>query len=306
MKIISEKDLKTPLLQKTAVALGSFESLHKGHLKIIKRTVLFAKENGLKSLVSVFRNPVLKEKDFVCETLEERLEILKHLDVDIVVIFDFNDKIRNMDYKSFFKNYIIDKFCAKQIFAGFNYRFGYKALGDTKRLAELCKEHNIGLFVEEPVMEDKLISSTYIHDLIKQGKPDEIIRYLGRPYSITGTVEIGRKIGNEIGFPTANISYPKNKAIIADGVYFGKTYTNGLNYYSIINVGEQPTVTKKHTPKVEVHLINYSGNLYGKEIKTEFLKKLRNQKIFENLEGLKSQLEYDKENALRLAAAELK
>ena len=138
--------------------------------------------------------------------------------------------------------------------------------------------------------------------MLESGDAEEIIRYLGRPYSVCGTVENGRKIGSKIGFPTANISYPKNKALIKDGVYFGRTLVDKETFFSIINVGTQPTVTSIKTPKIEVHLIDFCGDLYGKKIKTEFFKKLRSQKNFDNLNALKTQLELDKKQAETLAA----
>lgn len=297
MKVIFEKNLK-PIGKKTAVALGSFETIHKGHIKIISKTVSYAKENGLFSVISIFKDPILKNENTACETLEERLELLESLGADIVVVFDFNEKFRSLSYVEFFEYYIIDVFNAKKVFTGFNYRFGNKAEGDTKKLEILCKKSGTELFVESPVKEKELISSTYIRSLILKGDAKEIINYLSRPYSVSGTVEPGRKIGSKIGFPTANISYPKNKVLIKDGVYFGRAIFDGKSFFCIINVGEQPTVTKEHTPKIEVHLLDFCGDLYGKKIKTEFLKKIRDQKSFANLSQLKAQLEQDKNNAI--------
>lgn len=302
MKVIFEEYLK-PIGKKTAVALGSFETIHKGHIKIISQTVSYAKENGLLSVVSIFKDPVLKSENTACETLEERLEILESLGADIVVVFDFNEKFRSLSYVEFFKHYITEMLDAKKVFTGFNYRFGSKAEGDTKKLKILCEKSGTELYVEPPVKEKKLISSTYIRSLILKGKAEDIINYLSRPYSVSGTVEKGRKIGSKIGFPTANLCYPKNKVIIKEGVYFGRTSFDEKSYFCIINVGEQPTVTKEHTPKIEVHLLDFCGDLYGKKIKTEFLKKLRDQKSFADLSKLKTQLEYDKSQAKKLAEA---
>ena len=293
MQIIYEKDLKSKFHKKTATALGSFEALHSGHIEIIKKAVSYSKNNNCISLISIFKEPILKTTGKVSETLDERLSIIENLGVDVVVILDFNDEFKKIEYTDFFNEYILNKFNSSAVFVGFNYCFGHNALGNTKILSSLCKNNNIYLEVLPPVSCECVISSTYIHKLIENGDVEKLNHCLSRPYSIRGTVERGRHLGSSIGFPTANISFPKEKAILLNGVYFGKAEVLGKNYYSIINVGNQPTVTNCYTPKIEVFIIDFNEDIYGCKIKIDFLKKIRDIKKFSSMESLKIQLEYD-------------
>lgn len=298
MLILNIENIKDFSFPKTAVALGSFEALHAGHIKIIENTVKCAKENNIKSVITIFREPILKNKSSVCETLDERLDIIEGLHADIVVVFDFNEKFKNIEYKDFFHKYITKTFNAKYIFTGFNYKFGYKAMGNTENLLTLCEENNISLNVMPAVaVNNKIISSTYVHNLIENGEAENLSSVLLRPYSVSGTVTSGRRIGHELNFPTANIDFPANKAVIKYGVYFGAANTEYGTYYTIINVGPQPTVSDEYTPKIEAYLINFEKNLYNTPIKLNFLKRLRDIKKFSNADELKKQLEDDKRYA---------
>ena len=300
MLILDNNNLDKFNFNKTAVALGSFEALHAGHMKIIKNTVKCAKENNLKSVITIFKSPVLKNRTSVCETLDERLSIIEKAGADTVVIFDFNEKFKALTYTEFFEKYLLKIFKAAYIFTGFNYHFGYQAKGNTENLSSLCKQNNIVLTIEEPVIISQIVSSTYIHELIKKGDVENLKKALLRPYSITGKVKKGREIGRQMGFPTANIDFPENKAIIKDGVYFGIAETKYGNFKSIINVGNQPTVTNTYTPRVEAYILNFENNLYDTLVKLNFLKKLRDIKKFSNIDELKCQLEADKKEAEQL------
>lgn len=293
-------DAKDEAFPKAAVALGSFESMHAGHIKIIKNTVDCAKKHNLKSVVTIFRNPVLKNRDFVSETLDERLHIIEGLGTDITVIFDFDDNFKRIEYTEFFNNFIVEKFNANYVFTGFNYRFGRNAEGNTDNLRVLCEEKGIILDVTPPVSLGEIISSTYVHKLIENGDAEKLNEVLLRPYSVSGIVTKGRNIGHTFGFPTANLDFPKNKAIIKAGVYFGKVnHKFGMNY-AIINVGLQPTVSDEYTPKIEVYLFNFHGNLYGSSIQISFLKRMRDIQKFADINELKKQLENDKKDAKHL------
>ena len=295
MQIFYEKNLSNLNINSSSIALGSFESLHIGHMDIIRKTVECAKNNNTKSIVTIFKEPILKLRNTVCETLENRLEILENAKVDYVIIFEFTESFKQLSADEFFRNILVKKLKASHIFVGFNYHFGNKAKGDTTLLEDLCKKTGIKLNVAPPVKTDRIISSTYIYELIESGNIKTLNLCLGRPYSISGIVSKGRQIGNTIGFPTANIDYPTNKKVIKEGVYSGKCHIREKEYASIINVGSQPTVTKNNTPKIEAHLLDFNGNLYGNEIRLDFHDKIRDIIAFDNIEDLKEQLKKDKE-----------
>ncbi len=293
MQVFYEKNISNLNINNSAVALGSFESLHIGHMDIIKRTVKCAEKHNIKSVVTIFKEPILKSRKTACETFDKRLEILKKAKVDYVVVFEFTDEFKALSPEEFFNRILIDKLKASYLFVGFNYHFGNMAKGDTTLLKKLCNNSGIELSITPPVKTDRIISSTYIYDLITSGDIKKLNASLGRPYSISGTVTKGRHLGSSMGFPTANIEYPLEKAIINEGVYYGKCFADKNEYHAIINVGKQPTVTKDNTPRIEAHLLDFQNNIYGTEIKLDFYEKIREIKKFKNIDELKEQLNCD-------------
>lgn len=300
MQIFYEKNLSNLNINNSAVALGSFESLHIGHMDIIEKTVKCAEKNNIKSIVTIFKEPILKSRNTACETFESRLKILENAKVDYVVIFEFSEEFKALSPEEFFYNILIDKLKASHIFVGFNYHFGNMAKGDTTHLETLCKNSEIELNITPPVKTDRIISSTYIYDLIISGDVKKLNLSLGRPYSISGIVTKGRQIGSSIGYPTANIEYPVEKAILKDGVYFGKCHIDKNEYYAIINIGLQPTVTIDNTPRIEAHLLDFKDNIYGIEITLDFYEKIREIKKFNNIDELKEQLTFDMKSCRKM------
>lgn len=296
MRIYYERELNH-IKEKTALSLGSFEALHAGHIRLVSSAAGCAERMGLLSTVTIFNSPVLKSRTAVCETLDDRLSLLEKYGAEAVVIFEFDDRFRKITAEAFFYDIIIKKLNASHIFSGFNYSFGYRAEGNAEYLAGLCEENNVTLTVIPPVKNGCVISSSYIYDLILRGEVEELSKCLLRPYSLKGTVTDGRKIGRTLGFPTANISYPENKAVIKAGVYFCKCGFDAYTGFCIVNVGSQPTVADKPTPKIECHILDFSGDVYGKEIRLDFLKRMRDIKVFGSLSELKRQLELDRKTA---------
>ncbi len=293
MQVFYEKNLLNLNINNSAVALGSFESLHIGHMDIIERTVKCAEKHNIKSIVTIFKEPILKSRNTACEAFETRLKILENAKVDYVVVFEFSKDFKALSPEEFFYKILVDKLKASHLFVGFNYHFGNMAKGDTNVLKELSDSSGIELSVTPPVKTDRIISSTYIYDLIISGDIKKLNSALGRPYSISGKVTRGRQIGCSMGFPTANIEYPEEKAIIKEGVYFGKCIIDKTEYYSIINVGSQPTVTRDNTPRIEAYILDFKGDIYGMEITLDFYEKIREIQKFNNIDELKEQLNSD-------------
>lgn len=296
-ELFGRHDLDNLRLKNTAVALGVFDAMHLGHLEIIDNVVKYAHENGLKSAVYMFRNipkGVLTHTDIKNVNLfKKRLHILKERGVDIAIAERFTEEYMKMPYTDFVKNYLVEKFDAKYVCAGFNYHFGYKGEGDTQKLTELCGQYGIKVHIAECKSLDKPVSSTLLRNLIASGEMEETAKYLGRTFSVTRKIEHGENLGHTIGFPTANIQLPDFHVVPKFGVYISRAKVDGNWYPSITNVGGKPTVgTNK--PCIETYMIGFDGDAYGKEIEIEFHHYLRPIEKFDSIDGLKAQLEKDK------------
>ncbi len=286
----------------TAVALGCFDAMHLGHRAIIKDVVDTAKEKGLKSLVYFFintpRSVISNTEVPQINTLSERLSVLEEMGVDIAVARRVTPDFLSLSAEYFVKNILADKLGAKYICAGFNYRFGKGGLGDIDYLIELGKK--LGIVVKSVScveLDGEAVSSSRIKELLMSGKIEDANACLGRTFSVSGKVLSGNHIGRTIGFPTVNLDIPKGKLYPAFGVYITRVKVDEKSYPSITNIGTRPTVDDEAF--IESHLLDFSGDLYDKEITIEFYSHLRNIEKFENLDELKGQLEKDKLSARR-------
>lgn len=290
MIVTNSNDLKLYIDgKKTAVALGSFDALHKGHTEVIGDAVNFASQNHIPAVVQLVEIPCSVRVN----TLEKRLEILEKLGADFVVVEEFSDAFKSVGYRDFVSDFLAERYNAAAVFSGDNYRFGHNAEGDTKKLEEECGKYGIRVFVKGCIKLDKVVSSTEIRGLIQKGKMEKVTEYMGRPFAVSGEVVHGRGIGRTIGFPTANINTPEGIAMPKDGVYFSKVLFDGMTFYGITNIGAKPTVDVEDK-NIETFIKDYEGNLYGKIIEIQFLRRIRDIRRFENLEELKKQLETDK------------
>ncbi len=275
--------------KKTAVALGSFDALHKGHIYVIGKAIEYAKKNNLTALVQLVEIP----SRLRINTLEKRLEILEEMGVEVVVVEQFTESFRSVNYKNFICEFLNEKYNAAAVFCGDNYRFGYMAEGDTDKLTEECSRCGISVNVIPCVEIEGVVSSTVIREFIKNGDMEKVTEYMTRPYAVSGEVAHGRGLGKKLGFPTANISIPPDAVIPKTGVYSTQVRLDGKIYDGITNIGAKPTVGVDEM-NIETFIKDFNGDLYGKTITVEFIKRLRDIKKFENLDELKAQLEKDK------------
>lgn len=290
MIVADSNDLKNLIDgKKTAVALGSFDAMHKGHTEVIGAAVKYARKNDIPAVVQLVEVPTAIRVN----TLEKRLAILEKLGADFVVIEEFSPRFKAVKYQDFVSEYLADRYNAEAVFSGDNYHFGHMAEGDTDKLSEECAKYGIQVFVKNCIKLDRIISSTEIRGLIREGKMEKVCDYMGRPFSISGEVIHGKALGRTIGFPTANISIPEGIVEPKDGVYISKVLFDGMVFYGITNIGAKPTVEVKDK-NIETYIKDYKGDLYGKTIEVQFLKRLRDIQKFDSLEGLKNQLEKDK------------
>ena len=282
----------------TVVALGNFDGVHKGHQAIIERTVNTARSQGFKSAVFTFSN---HPKNFTGKGINvknilyphEKARIIESMGVDYLFNIPFTEEIKTMAAIDFIDKILIDKFRMKQAYCGFNYRFGYKAEGTPEVLMHEGIEKGFGLHVLEPFeIDGNLVSSTFIRELISEGKVNLCPKYMGRNYAIEGNVVVGNKIGRTIGFPTSNLIIDEGMVSPSNGVYVTNCIYNGVKYPSITNVGVKPTIGN-YKKNVETHIFNFDKELYGKRILVEFLEKTRDERKFESVEALAKQITSD-------------
>jgi len=291
------------------VTLGIFDGVHRGHRVLLDRLVIRAEELKAESVVITFSpHPrlVLEQKNInlaFLTTIEEKIVLLEKAKVDHLIIIEFNKQFSKIKACDFIKDILVEKIGTKHLIIGFNHHFGRSGEGDFNTIKQ-CSESNA--FKVEQVQgfhtEEGAISSSSIREALLNGKLDEANRWLGYSYSVSGTIIEGRKIGRSIGFPTANID-PDNKykLIPGNGVYAVEVHLDDKNYMGMLSIGSNPTVNADiRIRSIEVHILNYNMDIYGRKISVTFRKRLRDEKKFDNIEQLTQQMELDKHDTLRV------
>ena len=279
------------------VALGSFDGLHSGHLSLVKKTVQVAKEKNGKSMVFTYKihpKTLVKPESApkLIMDLETKLKYLEEENVDIVVLRSFTKEFMSVSAEDFIKLLCVD-YNVKGIIVGFNFRFGYKNLGDVKLLEDLQGKYGYKLYVMEPyTYNGDVISSTRIRKSILEGDVKEASKMLSKPYLIKGKVIHGKKLGRTIGFPTANLEFD-SKIIIPDkGVYYTNVEYNNKTYKGITSVGYNPTVNGQQLT-IETYILDFDDTIYGQELKVYFIERIREEIKFNSLDELVKQIKKD-------------
>ena len=286
--------------------IGNFDGLHIGHQKLFNFAKKYKKKYKIKIGVLTF-DPIPKMffnkklKNFKISNLNQKINSFEKFKIDFVVIKKFNKKFSEMNYKKFIDNILSKKLKPKYIFVSNNFRFGNKREGNVNKLKFFEKKYNFKIINPKPLKKKtKIISSTLIRKLISNGKINIVNRYLDRNWSIDGKVSVGRKMGRKIGFPTCNIKL--NDYVIAKpGVYAVNILINKNKKLlrGIANLGYRPTFNQKEI-LLEVHIFNFSRNLYNKHLTIEFIDFIRKEKKFKNINQLKKQINLDIRKAKKL------
>lgn len=284
---------------KSVCALGFFDGVHKAHSFILSECVRYAKQHGLKSVALTFeKSPAEffgKEIKYLTP-LAVKEKLMKDLGIDEVVILPCDEKMLSLSPEEFVKAILIDKLNASALFCGFNYTFGKNASGNTETLKRLGKEYNIDIFVTEQLVDSGMtVSSSQIRSALSKGEILVANRLLARPFELYARVSPGKKLGRTMGFPTVNIYPDEHFPQIPHGVYATKTLIDDREYFSVTNVGTNPTVGDKGL-RVETYIFDFSEDVYERLISVKFFSFLRPEKKFSSVEDLKKQIEKDKEN----------
>jgi len=281
------------------VALGVFDGVHLGHQKLIKLTVDKAKKNDGISIVVTFDphpdiiiNP--ENNVFLLTTLEERISLIKDTDVDVFLIIKFNKMMSKMSPEGFISKILVDSLQVKEIFVGFNYKFGFRGKGNPDILREYGKIYKFKTHILEPIIvNNTIISSTRIKDYIKSGEIGKAKKLLGHDITISGRVISGKGRGRKLlNFATANIETPSDKILPVNGVYLVEIKIDNEKYYGLMNIGVKPTF-KETERTIEIHIINFNKKIYNKKVVVNILQKIREEKYFSNTDLLKKQIEND-------------
>jgi len=287
------------------VAIGVFDGVHRGHQKLLRKAVSRARRIcGTSIVLTLFPHPQKQES---LSSLEHRLKLIQALDVDVCIVVNFNSFFASLSPEDFIKKILADKLNARYIYVGKNFRFGKNARGDVAMLSFYSRSLNYKVAIFELVGEKKgVISSSFIRGLICRGKLDKARRLLGRPVSILGTVIRGNSLAATLGFPTANIN-PHHEIVPPSGVYAAYVFFRKKHMPAMCYIGTRPTIAgipqkKKNLSRrrIEVHIFDFSGNLYGRDMEIQFVKKVRNEKKFDSLDSLSAQIRKDAGASLKI------
>lgn len=289
--------------------LGIFDGVHRGHRTLLDRVVQKAKEEKSESAVITFSpHPRLvleqnnKNLSFLT-TIEEKKILLAKAGIDHLIVIKFTPEFSNIPACDFLKDILVGEIGTKYLVIGHDHHFGRRGEGDFNTIKQCAKDLDLTVEqVEGYHTEDGMISSSLIRGAILNGNIEKANNWLGYSYSVSGQIIEGRKLGRKIGFPTANIKpYSEHKLIPANGVYAVEVQLDKKVLPGMLSIGSNPTVnTDINFRSIEVHILNFDEDIYGRNITVIFRKRLRDEKKFGNIQELAEQMELDKQETLRL------
>jgi len=287
----------------TILTLGTFDGVHQGHRTIISKLTSESKKHDLKSIILTFfphpRNIVSSKKIKSISTIDEKIQIFSKLDLDELIIQNFNKSFSEMGAEEFIK-LLVNNLNLKKIIVGYNHRFGKNRSADIDVLRDFSTKYDFEVVEIKAFEVEKIkISSTKIRNAIDNGNIDVCNNYLGYNFNMNGIVVKGKSIGKSIGFPTANINIAEEYKIIPkNGVYLVRCFFEKNKFYGMMNIGYNPTFGSNEKT-IEVNIFDFSKDLYDKNIRIEFLKFIRDEIKFDNAEELQNQLINDRENCIK-------
>lgn len=300
MEITTGLDSLPRLQTGRAVAIGSFDGVHAGHQQIMKELVASARSLGLESAVVTFEPHPLAvlmpgDEPPILTDLPEKASLTGELGVNRLVVVPFDRAFAAQSPEEFVRRVLIEKLRAAVVMEGYNFTFGHRGLGTTRLLKDLGRQLGFLVRIFDPViLGGETVSSTLVRNKLGKGQVEEAAALLGRPYSVAGEVVSGDRRGRQLGFPTANVAVPAGRAVPGRGVYAVWATVQGETYPGMANIGIRPTFGPGPT-SVEVHLLDFGGEIYGQRLSAAFVRKLRDEKAFPGPQALLEQLGRDRE-----------
>lgn len=285
----------------TAVALGMFDGVHLGHQEVISKAVDFAKEKNIASSIVTLRNhprELTKGKaPKLITNLDSRLASFAKLGIDYALILDFDQELMNTSAEDYLEKYLKNILNVSYISSGYDHHFGKGRSGSPELLKTWANKNNIQIDVVDAfIKSDETISSSTIRKLIETGELEKANSMLGHKFLIISKVIEGDKRGRTIGFPTANLVLPEDMVCPAKGVYSAKVRLHdheGPSYHAVVNVGTRPSFTDSQQIIIEVHILDFNQNIYGKEIELSLETRIRDEKKFNGVSELVEQIKQD-------------
>lgn len=284
----------------TAISLGKFDGIHRGH-ELLLEELMHQKKKGLATVVFTFdippRKTICDEEQKVLTTNEEKMHMFATFGIDYLIECPFTPEVMNMEAECFIEM-LVKQLSVKCIVAGEDFCFGHNRRGNYKMLQEYAKKLSYEAVIFPKMKEEEReISSTYVREEIEKGNIELANKLLGYPYFISGTVKHGNQIGRTIGFPTINLIPAKQKLLPAYGVYITKVLIDGIVYHGITNVGKKPTIEGQNPVGIETHILDFNQDVYEQNVVVTFIKRIREERKFENLDALLEQMRKDANTA---------
>ena len=284
-----------------AATIGSFDGLHKGHAAMLGELRTAAAERGLPLMVVTFATHPRKlfnknSEPFLLTPGSEKVRLLEAAGVDICVLLDFDSSMAALSAERFMSEVLVERLGVQLLAVGYDHHFGKPAPGEgLEQYISYGKRLGVEVFGTQPyIIDDIAVSSSAVRRALSVGNVELAASLLGRDYALSGAVVHGAGIGRVLGFPTANISLAdKEQMLPADGVYETRVTLCGDTFSGVMNIGVKPTVASGKERTLEVHIIGFEGDIYGKDIAVEFVRRLRGEQSFDNVNALRFQIEVD-------------
>ncbi|MBE6915739.1 MAG: bifunctional riboflavin kinase/FAD synthetase [Ruminococcaceae bacterium] len=285
-------------MKQRVIALGLFDGVHLGHGALLSRARERALALGATSAALTFSTPpaqvVTGKPVALINTPSERTQLIQTLyQIEEVLMLPFDASFASRTWDAFL-TFLSETYHACHIVAGFDFRFGAGGMGDAARLRTFCASHGIGCDILDPVTLDGIkVSSTHIRTLIRNGEMEEAARFLGHPHFMMQSVSEGQGLGHTLNAPTMNHTPDPAVVLPPFGVYATRVYIDGAPFLGATNIGVRPSVSDENKITVETHLLDFSGDLYGKKLPLEFLAKIRDERKFPSKDALSAQIHLD-------------
>ena len=285
-------------MERTVIALGFFDGVHRGHGALLQRTAERARELGAEPVVFTFDRPpkevVTGQPVYLINSAEDRQGLIRRLyGIDRIILAPFDREMMTMSWEDFVTELLVKRCGAVHLVAGHDHRFGHKNAGNAQLLREKCAQLGLGSDIIPEVVHDGItVSSTYIRTLVESGQMERAAEFLGHRHCLTRTVAHGCRFGRTIGIPTVNLTPPDHVLLPERGVYVTRVFLpDGASVPGVTNIGTRPTVSDGDAVSVETFLLDFDGDLYDKTIRVEFCRRLRPERKFASPQELKAEIQ---------------